>query len=131
MTVKYACVFGISNAVSDLVAGEQVATLNNGRSFLTFPGKNGRVYWFLMNKLDRKYSYSEVPRWSLEDAKRMAEQYVDDHIWNSVRFKDIWDKREVFGATNLEENVFKTWHWGRVVCLGDSMHKVRLVAKTS
>ena len=61
----------------------------------------------------------------------MAEQYVDDHIWNSVRFKDIWDKREVFGATNLEENVFKTWHWGRVVCLGDSMHKVRLVAKTS
>ncbi|THC93389.1 hypothetical protein EYZ11_007146 [Aspergillus tanneri] len=124
MTVKYACVFGISNSVSNLVPGEQISTLNDGRSFLTFPGKSGRVFWFLMNKLERKYAYSEVPRLTSEDAKRMAEQYVDDHIWNGVHFKDIWDKREVFGATNLEENIFQTWHWGRVLCLGDSMHKM-------
>lgn len=124
MSIEYACVFGISNGVSGLIAGEQVASLNKGRSFLTFPGRDGRVFWFLMHKLDKNYTYPGAPRWSPEDAERIAARYIDDHIWNGVQFKDIWDKREVCGITNLEENIFQTWHSGRVLCLGDSMHKV-------
>nr|BCP96881.1 flavin-containing monooxygenase [Penicillium shearii] len=124
MSIEYACIFGISNGVSGLVAGEQVASLNKGRSFLTFPGRDGRVFWFLMHKLDKNYTYPGAPRWSPEDAERIAARYIDDHIWNGVQFKDIWDKREVCGITNLEENIFQTWHSGRVLCLGDSMHKM-------
>lgn len=124
MAIEYACVFGISSEVQNLNPGEQVASLNDGRSFLTFPGKGGRVFWFLLVKLDRKYPYASAPRFTTEDAQEMGERYANDHIWKGVRFGDIWNHRLFFGATNLEENVFQTWHSGRVVCIGDSIHKM-------
>ncbi|RHZ54852.1 FAD-dependent monooxygenase spyC [Aspergillus thermomutatus] len=124
MTVEFACVFGISSSVPKLKAGEQVGSLNNGRSYLIFPGKNGRVFWFLLLKLDRKYSYSNAPRFSSTDAEKMCERYADDHIWDGVCFRDLWRNRQVFSMTNLEENVFQKWHWERIVCIGDSMHKM-------
>jgi FAD dependent monooxygenase len=124
MSVEYACIFGISAAVPNLHPGEQVASLNNGRSYLTFPGKDGRVFWFLMNKFDRRYPYTTAPRLSSVEAEKIAESFATDHIWNGLQFGEVWKKRQVFGVTNLEENVFQTWHWGRILCIGDSMHKV-------
>ncbi|GAQ12100.1 hypothetical protein ALT_9421 [Aspergillus lentulus] len=124
MTVEYACVFGISSSVPKLKPGEQVASFNNGRSYLTFPGKNGRIFWFLLLKLDRKYSYSNAPRFSSTDAEKVAERFANDHIWDGVYFRDLWKSREVFSFVNLEENVFQKWHWERIVCIGDSMHKM-------
>ncbi|RLL95502.1 hypothetical protein CFD26_100774 [Aspergillus turcosus] len=124
MTVEFACVFGISSSVPKLKVGEQVASLNNGRSYLTFPGKDGRVFWFLLLKLDRKYSYSNAPRFSSTDAEKICERYADDHIWDGVFFRDLWKNRQVSSFVNLEENVFRKWHWEGIVCIGDSMHKM-------
>ena len=124
MTVDYICIFGISASVPVLRPGEQVASLHDGRSFLIFPGKDGRVFWFLLNKLDRRYTYTSAPRWTAVDIDTIAESFISDHIWNGVNFGGLWERREVTGITNLEENVFSTWHSGRIVCIGDSMHKV-------
>ncbi|KAH1304729.1 hypothetical protein KXW98_001578 [Aspergillus fumigatus] len=124
MAVEYACIFGISSSVPKLQPGEQVASFNNGRSYLTFPGKNGRVFWFLLLKLDRKYSYSNAPRFSSTDAEKRAERFADDHIWAGVNFRDLWKSKEVFSFVNLEEYLFQQWHWERIVCIGDSMHKM-------
>ncbi|GFG08484.1 FAD-dependent urate hydroxylase [Aspergillus udagawae] len=124
MTVEFACVFGISSSVPKLKAGEQVASFNNGRSYLTFPGRNGRIFWFFLLKLDRKYSYSNAPRFSSTDAEKISERFADDHIWDRVCFRDLWKNREVFSFVNLEEHVFRKWHWERIVCIGDSMHKM-------
>ncbi|KAL4931768.1 FAD-dependent monooxygenase spyC [Aspergillus undulatus] len=124
MIVDYACVFGISDSVPDLQPGEQVASLNEGRSFLTFPGQDGRVFWFLLMKLERQYSYSAAPRWSPIDIEKTAKRFANDKIWNGIQFGDLWQRRQVVGITNLEENVFRTWHHGRIVCIGDSMHKM-------
>ncbi|OJI96505.1 hypothetical protein ASPVEDRAFT_872267 [Aspergillus versicolor CBS 583.65] len=124
MTVDYICIFGISASVPVLRPGEQVASLHDGRSFLIFPGKDGRVFWFLLNKLDRRYTYTSAPRWTAVDIDTIAESFISDHIWNGVNFGGLWERREVTGITNLEENVFSTWHSGRIVCIGDSMHKM-------
>ncbi|KAL2860081.1 hypothetical protein BJX68DRAFT_251884 [Aspergillus pseudodeflectus] len=124
LTVDYDCIFGISDSVPDLLPGEQIASLHDGRSFLTFPGKDGRVFWFLLRKLDRQYPYSSAPRWSPTNMEKAAEQFAEDHIWNGVQFGHLWKRRRVVGMTNLEEGVFSTWHCGRVVCIGDSMHKM-------
>ncbi|KAL2820628.1 hypothetical protein BJX63DRAFT_444182 [Aspergillus granulosus] len=124
MKVEYICIFGISDCVPDFHPGEQVASLHNGRSFLTFPGKDGRVFWFLLQKLGRQYPYSSAPRWSKTDIEKTAERYSTDHIWNGIQFGDLWKRRQSVGITNLEENVFSTWHWGRIVCIGDSVHKM-------
>ncbi|KIA75418.1 hypothetical protein HK57_00138 [Aspergillus ustus] len=126
LKVDYACIFGISGSFPDLhlAPGEQVASLNEGRSFLTFPGKDGRVFWFFLQKLDKQYPYSSAPRWSSTEIEKSAEQFAGDHIWNGIQFGDLWKHRRVVGITNLEEGVFSTWHCGRVVCIGDSMHKM-------
>ncbi|KAL4918466.1 hypothetical protein BDW62DRAFT_200844 [Aspergillus aurantiobrunneus] len=124
MKIEYACVFGISAGVPGLDVGEQITSLNDHRSYLVFPGKNGRIFWFLLRRLDQVYTYPDGPRYSTEDAERTCAKHANDHIWKGVRFADIWEKREVFSMTNLEEHVFQTWHYGRVVCIGDSMHKM-------
>nr|BDO47155.1 FAD-dependent monooxygenase BrvE [Penicillium bialowiezense] len=124
LTTEYACVFGISESVSGLRAGEQITSLNDGHSFLVFPGKNNRIFWFLLWKLDKVYKYPHAPRFSTSDAEELCRKHSDDRIWKDVRFGDIWQKREVFSMTGLEEHVFETWHSDRVVCIGDSMHKM-------
>jgi hypothetical protein len=124
LRVDYACIFGISDSFPDLLPGEQVASLHEGRSFLTFPGKDGRVFWFFLRKLNRQYPYISAPRWSSTDIEKTAALFAADHIWNGVQFGDLWKRRQVIGITNLEEGVFSTWHYRRVVCIGDSMHKV-------
>jgi 2-polyprenyl-6-methoxyphenol hydroxylase-like FAD-dependent oxidoreductase len=124
MTIEYACVFGISSGVPDLCAGEQITSLNDRRSYLVFPGKDNRIFWFLLLRLDQVYTYPGGPRYSIEDAERTCEKYANDRIWKGVRFADVWERRKVFSMTNLEEHVYQKWHCGRVVCIGDSMHKV-------
>ncbi|THC90197.1 hypothetical protein EYZ11_010341 [Aspergillus tanneri] len=124
MTVEYACTYGISSPVPGLKIGEHVTSLHDGLCIQSFPGKDGRVYWFIMEKLDRKYSYSEAPRYSSEDAANRCGQLKERKIWKDVKFGELWDKREVVSKTALEENVFQTWNFGPVVCIGDSMHKM-------
>ncbi|KAL4881328.1 hypothetical protein BJY04DRAFT_227936 [Aspergillus karnatakaensis] len=126
LKVNYITIFGISTSISALQPGEQTASLHPGRSYLAFPdkGKESRVFWFLQVKLDREYAYSSTPRWSSADMEKTAERFADDHIWAGVRFGDLWKRRVGAGITNLEEHVFETWVLGRIVCIGDSMHKL-------
>lgn len=88
-------------------------------------GQNSRTYWFLFLKLGRKYAYGEAPRFSAQDAMKRCEALRSEPFWKDVSFGDLWSRRETFNMTNLEEYVLDNWHWGRIVCLGDSVHKVR------
>ncbi|KAL3454927.1 FAD/NAD(P)-binding domain-containing protein [Aspergillus heterothallicus] len=126
LTAEYACIFGISSGVPGLKASEHVASLNDKRSFLTFPGNQGRTFWFLIWKLDRKYIYADgdMPRFTESDARSTAARYADDIVWDEVTFGDLWDRRIRHNTTILEENVFDTWHYRRMICIGDSIHKM-------
>ncbi|GIK01937.1 hypothetical protein Aspvir_005978 [Aspergillus viridinutans] len=126
LSAEYACIYGISSAVPGFEAGEHVASLNNKRSFLTFPGSHDRTFWFLIWKLDRKYVYADgdMPRFTAADTASVVERYAQDIIWGEVTFRDLWDRRTRHNTTVLEENVFDTWHHKRIVCIGDSIHKM-------
>ncbi|KAJ5309707.1 uncharacterized protein N7443_002168 [Penicillium atrosanguineum] len=124
MTVQYVCAFGISSDVAGLVPGEQVCSFNDGRSFLTFPGKDGRVFWFLVKKLEQKHPYSHAPRFSSKDVEPICRPFMNDKILENVRFSDLWTLKKACSVIALEENVFQTWGYRRIVCIGDSMHKM-------
>ncbi|KAL4875197.1 FAD/NAD(P)-binding domain-containing protein [Aspergillus karnatakaensis] len=126
LTAEYACIYGISSAVPGLETGEHVASLNDRRSFLTFPGNEGRTFWFLIWKLDRKYIYADgdMPRFVAADTEGVAEKHADDIIWGKVTFRDLWDRRVRYNMAVLEENVFSRWHYKRILCIGDSIHKM-------
>jgi FAD dependent monooxygenase len=124
MKSEYLCVFGISNGLPAFTPGEQLAAFGNGISFMTCHGSRGRIYWFLLKKLDKVYTYPHIPRYSRQDAEDFCERYIDYSIVDQHTFGDLWSGRQVYNMIGLEENVFETWCFDRIVCLGDSMHKV-------
>lgn len=125
MSIEYACIFGASAMVPGLDERHLHSRVDNGTAFIIIPGVNGRLSWFIIVKLDQKYQYGSAPRFSVKDAAAWGERLTDKYIWNDIKFKHIWQNREAFAMTALEENIFQNWSFGRIVCIGDSMHKVR------
>lgn len=124
MSVEFSCIFGMSSGPSELEPGQQVMRINDGWTLVVIPSINDVTFWFIVRKLDKKYRYADAPRYTKEDATLACEQYVDVPVWKGVRFGDIWERRTSFNMTALQESVFETWSHGRVVCIGDSIHKV-------
>jgi FAD dependent monooxygenase len=124
MTVEYSCIFGISSPVDGLNAGDQVNAFFDHRTIVTIQGKGGRIYWFVIQKLQQKYIYPDSPRFNSSDAIAAAERLRDVLVYRDITFGALWDRRATASMTALEENVFRTWHHGRMVLIGDSVHKV-------
>ncbi|KAL4895224.1 hypothetical protein BDV59DRAFT_174720 [Aspergillus ambiguus] len=124
MTVEYACIFGISSGVSGVEPGEMVQALRDGLTVLALCGKNNRVFWFIIRKLDKKYVYPDSPRFSSEDAEQACAQVADVHVYKDLYVRDLWKAREVASMTALEEFLLETWHHDSIVLLGDSVHKM-------
>lgn len=124
MSVEFSCCFGISTGVSGLKTGEQILRIYKGRTLMVIPSRDGLVFWFLIQKLDRKYKYGDAPRFTSEQATIQCLQLADAPIGNGIQFGQVWQNRQTFNMVALEENVFQTWSFGRVICIGDSMHKV-------
>lgn len=127
MTVQYACVFGISSGLPSIESGDIINAFLNGTALALIQGKDNRTFWFLTTKLDQKYTYPAVPRFSTNDAAKLCEQMKDLHFNKGLTVGDLWLKRERVSMTALEEGLFKTWFHDRMVLLGDSVHKVRFL----
>nr|Q9C447.1 RecName: Full=FAD-dependent monooxygenase paxM; AltName: Full=Paxilline synthesis protein M [Penicillium paxilli]AAK11530.1 PaxM [Penicillium paxilli] len=124
LTVEFRCIFGISSAMPGLKLGEQVNALFDGLTIVTIHGKDGRIYWFVIQKLGKKYVYPDSPRYTSHETSIAAEEIRDVKFYENITFGELWDKRETSSMTALEENTFKVWHHGRCVLLGDSVHKM-------
>lgn len=124
MTADYGCVFGISSPHPNLAAGQQISCYNDGWSILSVVGKNGRLFWFLFFRLDQHYTYTNAPRFSSDEGIKRCEALAHEPYWQHTRFGEVWERRESFNTTVLQEFVLSKWHWNRIVCIGDSMHKV-------
>ncbi|KAI0836659.1 FAD binding domain-containing protein [Hypoxylon sp. FL0890] len=122
-SIEYICVFGISSPIPDLKPGEQVNAFYNGLTIVTIHGRNGEVFWFFIKKLPRRYIYPDTIRLQQEDAEGICQEAKSLPIWKGVTFGDIWEKKETSSLTVLDEFLYRTWSWGRIVCLGDSIHK--------
>lgn len=80
--------------------------------------------WFITEKLDRRYQYPNRPNHTQNDAIKFCESLADVPVWGDVTFGAIWKARTSISHALVEENVFKTWNYGRIVCIGDSVIKV-------
>lgn len=127
MKAEYACIFGISSPIEGLKAGEQVNAFYDGLTIITIHGKGGRIFWFMIKKMEKKFTYPDRPRFPPEDVKRVVATIGQYRIWGNIYVKDLWDRKEVMSMTPLEENVFETWYYDRMVLLGDSVHKVCVI----
>ncbi|OJJ42589.1 hypothetical protein ASPZODRAFT_162178 [Penicilliopsis zonata CBS 506.65] len=121
---EYCGLFGISSGTPATKGFQNIFRSNNLYVILVFPGGGGDVYWCVVKKMDRKYTYPDIPRFSSEQKLAMGESLAASPIWEDVRFGDLWTRRRTCSMVALEENLFKTWHHGRIVCIGDSISKM-------
>lgn len=121
---EYRCLFGISDPVPGIDPGAS-HLITSHPSYLLFTSTKGEVFFFLYQKMDRKYTYPDVARFSREDGEALASQHLGDFLTDKITFGDIWKERKTFTLLPMEEGVLKNWHWGRIAVLGDAAHKVR------
>lgn len=121
----YTCLFGISNPTEGLKVGHIHIVYGSGSSFLLAVGKDGIVYWFHFRKLPQRYASPNIPRFTEQDALDSAEKELDSVVAENVTFGDVWKNQKSAIQVPMEESVFKKWHYGRSVILGDSAHKVK------
>lgn len=126
MSVEFSCIFGMSNPIPGRKHWQHIIRIGPGFTFLIFPAAGDSLFWVLIEKLPHKYIYPDVPRFSQEDAVTRCEAAASQPVWQEVRFRDIWAQRRGFRMVALEENLFRTWHHGRIICIGDSISKVCL-----
>ncbi|KAL4797993.1 FAD/NAD(P)-binding domain-containing protein [Aspergillus venezuelensis] len=124
MIANYSCVFGISTPTPGLEPGIGHRTFTEGWSFLESTSKEGRVYWFLFKKLDRKYFAHEIPRFDQANIDQYVEPFLEKPISNIVSFRDIYTRAISTTLVPLEEACHKHWAIDRWACIGDSVHKM-------
>lgn len=129
ITISYAYIFGISSAILELIIGHLYLSVYDGVSFIITPGNRGRLSQFIVLKLDKIYQYGSAPRFTSVDSASQCEKMTHMYIQNNVRFKDLQKSRKVFSMASLEENIFQIQHYGRVIYIGDSIHKVPLSSR--
>ena len=93
MTVDTAGIFGISAPIKGLIVGEQVNALFDHLTIVTVHGKKGRVYWFLTQKLDRKYTYPQCPRFTAKEIGPIVNNLRDLRFFKDITFGQLWDSR--------------------------------------
>jgi hypothetical protein len=120
--------FGISPSrpgKSRGTAGQFDVGVDKDRSSLIFAGPQGDAYYFLFEKLDRKYYGADIPKFTKEEATTFARKYKDKNITPDLTFaSDYWEETQDYVLVPIEEGKFKIWTSGRIACVGDSVHKM-------
>ncbi|KAJ5953146.1 hypothetical protein N7454_000042 [Penicillium verhagenii] len=123
ITAEYACILGISRPTKGLQPGEIHRTWGEGFTTFVNVGEDDQVFFFIFTKMDRKYQYSDMPRFSKEDQDAKAQTFLDTHLCPGVKFKSVYENAISSAYVPLQEGVIKSWSWGRFACLGDAVHK--------
>ncbi|KAK0662145.1 hypothetical protein QBC41DRAFT_235292 [Cercophora samala] len=122
----YNTLFGIAYGVEGLTAGHLDTSYNIGRVGMTIVAEGGKMYWFAGERLSRRYYLGEIPRFDEEEVKSFLARNGSIVLRpepNRLTLADLWKKTVVHRLVSIEQGKFKLWHWGRITCAGDSIHK--------
>ncbi|KAL2068087.1 hypothetical protein VTL71DRAFT_16185 [Oculimacula yallundae] len=126
VSAEYNCVFGMGTQPkgSVLTIGDSHRTYAKDYSTLSFVGNNGILYWFLFSKMDKRYHGKEIPRYGKEHMDEAVKPFRDMLMAPGVPFGKVWECRTFANMSPLEESQNQHWVSERMVCIGDSTHKM-------
>ncbi|KAL7811681.1 FAD/NAD(P)-binding domain-containing protein [Trichoderma aethiopicum] len=101
--------------------GAAFETHSKDRSVVFSTGKE-RGWIFLYEKLPQPTN--ERTTYSEKDVEAMASKFADYHITDSLKVKDVLAERMTTGMSDIQEGTCNNWGWGRIVLVGDSIHKM-------
>jgi hypothetical protein len=122
---EYKCLFGISKPIAEFPPGTSHTIHDEGRSILLIVGKGGILYWFYFVKMDKVYRPPDIPRFTQVDVDILMEKEGDLPLVEKGRItiRNLYENRRIATLLVLEEAEYKHWGWGRITCIGDSIHK--------
>jgi len=112
-----------TEAIPELGDRDLTVTYNNGYTFLATSQPN-RVFFFVIFRLDKAYTWPKREHFTDKDADALAESIADRPVCDSLVFGEVWKRRIRSSVIALEEGVMEHWHHGRIALVGDSAHKV-------
>jgi 2-polyprenyl-6-methoxyphenol hydroxylase-like FAD-dependent oxidoreductase len=120
MTAEYRCLYGMSSPLPPgRGSGEFHVAIGHDVSFQCFT-VNDRADWILYEKLPA--ATSERVRYAEDEEREFAERYLDLLIDDrGTHFSALWKQCRRFKAAVLEEGIYKKWHNGRIVLVGDAV----------
>lgn len=133
ISCEYNCIFGFGNLVNGGKGqnlSESHRTYTKDYSTLSFVG-DGKLFWFLFTKLDKRYHGTDIPRYTKEDMEEAAKAFFKIPMTDTIKYEQVWEQRTIANMLCIEEMTLENWTSDRFVILGDSAHKVSDIMPTS
>lgn len=121
ITVSYSGIFGTLTRTVGLEKGVAHRTYGHLFSFIVTVGKDERVHSYLAI---RRTQYT-ARHYDKRDVDRFIQPYLSLKVAKGVYFDEVYQKCISCCHVPLEEALQPQWAWGRFVCIGDAVHKVR------
>lgn len=121
----YRCSFGIAKDIPNYVLGEQNVVRARGYTIFAVSGPEDRVYWFFCQRLPTPLYGKNIRKYTKDDEAKFARDVSDFKITDTLTFGHLYENRLSSALTPLHEVVVEKWFFQRIICLGDSVHKVR------
>lgn len=127
-TSEFKCLFALTRVgptLPLLPKGDTVFVYRKDHNSVAGTLKPGLVFWafFVKTPLTR---IPNCPRFTDEDMDALIEEYGDEEIVPGATIRDFYKARVRASLVSLEEGIVQKWSHGRVVLVGDAVHKVRL-----
>jgi hypothetical protein len=131
MRVEYTCLIGVSTPIPALNNSPDMhVTYGNGRTFQIVTQPDCTCF-LVYQKLENPLTGAAALAWTKypqADADAQAAKLASCAITEDVTFGELYKHKIRSQLVNLEEVVFDHWHFGRMVMLGDVVHKVSKVS---
>ncbi|KAF8858030.1 FAD/NAD(P)-binding domain-containing protein [Acephala macrosclerotiorum] len=125
ITAEYNCFFGISQNMPSLHPGDSHTSTDIDHSSLLLVGHHGLPLFFFFSKMPQKYiGVSNIPRFTKSQLHSQIEESRDFKVTGEVTLGDLMKETKSLSYFALEEANHEHWTFGRVVCLGDAIHKM-------
>ena len=118
---NFRCLYGTSTMQPGFVPGDMILTHKAGASYQALQQKD-KIYWILYEKLDKPTK--EFIPYSEEETNAFGEKYFDFPCSPGQKFQTIWENKIRCHAAVIEEGIYPAWHQGRIVLVGDTVHKM-------
>ncbi|OAL56022.1 FAD-binding domain-containing protein [Pyrenochaeta sp. DS3sAY3a] len=128
MPCDYGCIFGISNPCPGIKAGDLNSVFRKKSSYLVIGGKGDRVYWFYFFHIGKRTHSPNIPHYTKDQETALLKERAGDAILPGLSFGDLVKAKISSTMTALPEYVFKKWYYGRIINIGDSVHKFEPIA---
>jgi 2-polyprenyl-6-methoxyphenol hydroxylase-like FAD-dependent oxidoreductase len=118
-------VFGIAELPSGrLPPGSVHITHGINKSAGVMSVGSGRTYFMLNEALPKELRGNEIPRYTDHDMDEMVRKRWDDVLQRDLRVGELYQRKVRSALVPMAEYAFDRWHFGRIMLLGDAVHKL-------